>query len=59
MNVLLAAVVERTGESGVRRAVGASPSHIPAQFVAVGPTFGIYPALRASPLSPIDAIRHE
>ena len=27
--------------------------------LAVGLTFGLYPALRASRLSPIDAIRHE
>jgi putative ABC transport system permease protein len=27
--------------------------------LALGLTFGLYPALRASRLSPIDAIRHE
>lgn len=113
MNVLLAAVVERTREIGVRRAVGARRRDVLAQFlaesvvistagaaigavlgvaiayaaaavmrqrtgapvsalvsadtvavsatlaVAVGIGFGLYPALRASRLTPLDALRHE
>lgn len=113
MNVLLAAVAERTREIGVRKATGARHRDIMMQFlaesvaitsfggllgvvlglaiafgvaaimrsqtkaivfaavepatvifaatlsVAIGLAFGIYPALRAARLSPIDAIRHD
>jgi putative ABC transport system permease protein len=113
MNVLLASVIERTREIGIRKATGARQRHIFVQFlaesvaitgvgsvlgillglggaygataimrsmsrasihagvsastiiiaitasVAVGVIFGLYPALRAARLSPIDAIHHE
>lgn len=113
MNVLLASVLERTREIGVRKAIGARQRDILLQFlaesvaisgvgsvfgvaaglggafavtaimrarteavifaaftwptiavaaalaIAIGLTFGSYPALRAARLSPIDAIRHE
>jgi putative ABC transport system permease protein len=113
MNVLLASIVERTREIGIRRASGARRRDIWRQFLAesvaisavgsglgvaagmlvsiaavavirryaeaelhtvfawqsiafavaaalaIGIIFGMYPALRASRLSPIDALRHE
>ncbi len=106
MNIMLATVLERTKEIGIRRALGATRSDIISQFLVetvvlsslggllglavgvggaklvthfaewqtivspsamiisfgisflVGLVFGVYPALRAARMKPVDALRH-
>ena len=107
MNIVLATVLERTHEIGIRRSVGARRLDIARQFISesvlisagggllgiafgfflawliaqtaewstivtttsvvvaftvsvtVGVLFGVYPAMKASQINPIDALRHE
>jgi putative ABC transport system permease protein len=57
---LAAAIMRNQTEAPVHAAITASTVLVAAlASVLVGVTFGLYPALRASRLSPIDSIRHE
>ena len=40
-NITLVSVIERTGEIGLRRAIGATRGHIAAQFLLEGTSLGI------------------
>jgi putative ABC transport system permease protein len=71
-NTMVISVLERRREIGLRRALGASRRHIWSQFitesialsgiggvaaaVAVGMVAGVYPAIRASRLTPAEAL---
>ncbi|MCP4084854.1 MAG: FtsX-like permease family protein [Actinomycetia bacterium] len=61
-------VLERRGEIGLRRALGATRTHIATQFVVesaslavlggvFGTLAGFYPAVRAARIDPAEAVR--
>jgi putative ABC transport system permease protein len=56
MNIMLATVLERTREIGLRRAVGARQKDIRTQFIAETVSIS---AIKASRLDPIEALRHD
>ena len=55
-NMTIVSVVERTGEIGLRRALGARPRHIQAQFLAEATLLGLLGGLVGSSIGVVSVV---